>query len=44
MDRLRADYMKMQSIIYGASPDFDEMMRYIKELEGQINAAEQKTE
>ena len=37
---LRSDYMRMQSMIYGDSPDFDEMMQYIKKLEEQINASE----
>lgn len=40
MDRLRSDYTRMQSMIYGNSPDFDEMMQYIKDLEEQINATE----
>jgi hypothetical protein len=40
MDRLRSDYAKMQSMIYGDSPDFDEMMQFINELERQINATE----
>jgi hypothetical protein len=38
MDRLRSDYKKMQSMIYGYYPDFDEMMKFIKELEARINA------
>jgi len=40
MDRLRSDYARMQSMIYGNSPDFDEMMQYIKDLEEQINTTE----
>ena len=38
MDRLRSDYKKMQSMIYGYYPDFDEMMQFIKDLEALINA------
>lgn len=37
MDRLRSDYKKMQSMIYGNYPDFDEMMQFTKELEARIN-------
>ncbi len=40
MERLRSDYARMQSMIYGNYPDFDEMMQFIKKLETQINAAE----
>ena len=40
MDRLRSDYSKMRSMIYGNYPDFDEMMLFIKDLEAQINAVE----
>lgn len=40
IDRLRSDYVKMQSMIYGDSPDFEEMMHFIKALEIQINAIE----
>ena len=38
MDRLRSDYKKMQSMIYGYYPDFDEMMQFIKDLETRINS------
>ncbi|MBR4232043.1 MAG: nucleotidyl transferase AbiEii/AbiGii toxin family protein [Oscillospiraceae bacterium] len=39
MDQLRSDYAKMQSMIYGNRPSFDEMMQFIKELEVRINSA-----
>lgn len=41
MDRLRSDYARMQSMIYGDSPDFDEMMQFLKELEVHINETKQ---
>jgi hypothetical protein len=40
MDKLRSDYSMMQSMIYGNYPDFDELIRFIKNLEVQINSAE----
>ena len=33
------DYSKMQSMIYGDAPSFDEMLFYIKTLEKEINEA-----
>lgn len=38
MDALRQDYVSMQSMMFGESPDFDELMDYIKELEAEINS------
>lgn len=40
VERLRADYKRMREMIYGDYPDFDEMMRYIVELEHRINNRE----
>ena len=37
LDRLRSDYTRMQSMIYGNYPDFYEMMQFIKDLEARIN-------
>lgn len=38
MERLRSDYTKMQSMIYGNSPDFDEMIEFMGYLEKKINS------
>ena len=40
MERLRSDYNTMQPMIYGHFPDFDELMRFIQELEERINEME----
>ena len=37
--RIASDYSKMQSMIYGNAPTFDEMLSYIKTLEKEINEA-----
>ncbi len=37
--RIASDYSKMQSMIYGDAPSFDEMLSYIKTLEKEINEA-----
>jgi len=37
--RIASDYSKMQSMIYGDAPTFDEMLSYIKTLEKEINEA-----
>lgn len=37
LDRLRSDYARMQSMIYGNYSSFDEMMQFIEELEDRIN-------
>jgi hypothetical protein len=38
MERLRSDYTRMRSMIYGNYPDFDDLMQFIEELEIRINA------
>ncbi len=37
--RIASDYSKMQSMIFGDAPTFDEMLSYIKTLEKEINEA-----
>ena len=37
MERLRSDYTRMRSMIYGNYPDFDDLMQFIEELEIRIN-------
>lgn len=39
IDRIALDYSKMQSMIYGDAPSFDDMLFYIKTLEKEINEA-----
>ena len=34
----KEDYRKMQDMIYGYKPGFEEMIEYIKELENKINS------
>lgn len=38
MEALRQDYVSMQNMMFGETPDFDELMGYIKELEVEINS------
>ena len=38
MEALRQDYASMQNMMFGETPDFDELMEYIKELETEINS------
>lgn len=38
MEALRQDYASMQNMMFGETPDFDELMEYIKELEVEINS------
>ena len=38
IDRIAADYSKMQSMIYGDAPSFNDMLSFIKILEKEINS------
>lgn len=38
MEALRQDYASMQNMMFGETPNFDELMEYIKELEVEINS------
>lgn len=38
LDALRQDYISMQNMMFGESPNFDDLMVYIKNLEDEINS------
>lgn len=37
MDELKSDFESMKNMIYGVYPSFEELMKYIRELEEEIN-------
>ena len=40
MQPLRADYAAMSNMFYGTAPAFDEILKYLTELETEIHSIE----